>query len=158
MFSPSGQTWGPELTSTRTVGVQIKRTHTSATLKFTRKMFVLFLMSFPRKTTRGTYNREKYTIFLLQTFFLYFFIFGLFTCVIHKCVLGWFTEEKTTCGKINYQSAKWLSRITSPRTRQINTRIFAANFDLCFNTKKVSFLRDNNFLLLKHFLKTTWKL
>lgn len=54
MDSPSGQTFGPELTSTRTVGVQNNNTHKSATLKFTRKKFVLFLMSFPRNTTNGT--------------------------------------------------------------------------------------------------------
>lgn len=59
--SPSGQTCGPELTSINTVGVQITSTQRSATLRFTRKMFVLFLMSLPRSTTNGTwgyYTRE----------------------------------------------------------------------------------------------------
>lgn len=54
MCSPSSQISGPEFTSTRTVGVQIKRTQRSATLRFTRKMFVLFRMSLPRNTTIGT--------------------------------------------------------------------------------------------------------
>ena len=54
MCFPSGQICGPELTSINTVGVQITSTQRSATLKFTRKMFVLFLMSLPRSTTNGT--------------------------------------------------------------------------------------------------------
>lgn len=62
--SPSGQICGPELTSINTVGVQITSTQRSATLKFTRKMFVLFLMSFPRNTTNGTW--EYYTRKLQQ--------------------------------------------------------------------------------------------
>jgi len=61
MCSPSGQTCGPELTSIKTVGVQITSTQRSATLRLTRKIFVLFLMSFPCSTTNGTwgyYTRE----------------------------------------------------------------------------------------------------
>lgn len=52
--SPRTQVSGGEFTSTSTVGVQTRSTIRSARLRFIRKTFVEFLMSFDLKMTMGT--------------------------------------------------------------------------------------------------------
>lgn len=55
---PKTHVSGFELTSTRTVGVQMRRTRRSAILKLVKKMFVEFRISFVFMMTMGTCWRE----------------------------------------------------------------------------------------------------
>lgn len=52
--SPNTHVSGLEFTSTSTVGVHTNNTIKSATLKFTKNIFVLFLISFVLNITIGT--------------------------------------------------------------------------------------------------------
>lgn len=56
---PSTHVSGFELTSTNTVGVHTSKTSRSAILKFVKKMFVEFRMSFVFSMTMGTFLRDK---------------------------------------------------------------------------------------------------
>lgn len=52
----------------KTVGVQISKTSRSATLRFIKKMFVEFRMSFVFKITIGTCEREEIIQIKVETF------------------------------------------------------------------------------------------
>lgn len=63
-MDPMTQVSGFELTSTRTVGVHTNRTNKSAMLKFVRKMFVEFRMSFVLRITIGTWEGKGKNLLL----------------------------------------------------------------------------------------------